>query len=217
MINSKTYAVFGLGRYGSAVAKELVSNGAEVLAVDIDEEKVDEAVKDIPFCRCADVTDPEVLEELGISNVDVVIIAMATNLEASVMSAMLCKEIGVKTVIAKCSSEMNCKILSKVGADRVIFPEHESGIRLAKSLISSGFVDILEISEDVSMVELEVRPEWENKSLLELDLRKKYSINIVSIIEDGKARVNIDPEKPLKKSMRLIVIADTAKLKKIRL
>ncbi len=217
MINSKTYAVFGLGRYGSAVAKELVSNGAEVLAVDIDEEKVDEAVKDIPFCRCADVTDPEVLEELGISNVDVVIIAMATNLEASVMSAMLCKEIGVKTVIAKCSSEMNCKILSKVGADRVIFPEHESGIRLAKSLISSGFVDILEISEDVSMVELEVRPEWENKSLLELDLRKKYSINIVSIIEDGKARVNIDPEKPLKKSMRLIVIADTAKLKKISL
>ena len=133
------------------------------------------------------------------------------------MSAMLCKEIGVKTVIAKCSSEMNCKILSKVGADRVIFPEHESGIRLAKSLISSGFVDILEISEDVSMVELEVRPEWENKSLLELDLRKKYSINIVSIIEDGKARVNIDPEKPLKKSMRLIVIADTAKLKKISL
>lgn len=217
MINSKTYAVFGLGRYGSAVAKELVSNGAEVLAVDIDEEKVDEAVKDIPFCRCADVTDPEVLDELGISNVDVVIIAMATNLEASVMSAMLCKEIGVKTVIAKCSSEMNCKILSKVGADRVIFPEHESGIRLAKSLISSGFVDILEISEDVSMVELEVRPEWENKSLLELDLRKKYSINIVSIIEDGKARVNIDPEKPLKKSMRLIVIADTAKLKKISL
>ena len=217
MINSKTYAVFGLGRYGSAVAKELVSNGAEVLAVDIDEEKVDEAVKDIPFCRCADVTEPEVLEELGISNVDVVIIAMATNLEASVMSAMLCKEIGVKTVIAKCSSEMNCKILSKVGADRVIFPEHESGIRLAKSLISSGFVDILEISEDVSMVELEVRPEWENKSLLELDLRKKYSINIVSIIEDGKARVNIDPEKPLKKSMRLIVIADTAKLKKISL
>ena len=201
MINSKTYAVFGLGRYGSAVAKELVSNGAEVLAVDIDEEKVDEAVKDIPFCRCADVT----------------VIAMATNLEASVMSAMLCKEIGVKTVIAKCSSEMNCKILSKVGADRVIFPEHESGIRLAKSLISSGFVDILEISEDVSMVELEVRPEWENKSLLELDLRKKYSINIVSIIEDGKARVNIDPEKPLKKSMRLIVIADTAKLKKISL
>ena len=216
MANNKTYAVFGLGRYGTAVAKELVDNGAEVLAVDIDEEKVNEAVTDIPYCKCADVTDPEVLRQLGISDIDVVIISMATNLEASVMATMLCKEMGVKTVISKCSSEMNCKILSKVGADRVILPEQESGIRLAKNLLSSGFVDILEISSDVSMVELDVRPEWENKSLLELNLRKKYSINIVSIIEDGKATVNIDPEKPLKKTMRLIVIADTAKLHKLK-
>ena len=215
MINNKTYAVFGLGRYGSAVAKELVNNGAEVLAVDIDEERVNEAVSDIPFCKCADVTDPEVLKQLGIANIDVVIIAMATDLEASVMATMLCKEMGVKTVISKCSSEMNCKILSKVGEDKVIFPESESGIRLAKNLLSSGFVDILDISSDVSMVELEVRDEWENKSLLELNLRKKYSINIVSIIEDGKVNVMIDPEKPLKKTMRLIVIADTAKLRKL--
>ena len=215
MINNKTYAVFGLGRYGSAVAKELVNNGAEVLAVDIDEERVNEAVSDIPFCKCADVTDPEVLKQLGIANIDVVIIAMATDLEASVMATMLCKEMGVKTVISKCSSEMNCKILSKVGADKVIFPESESGIRLAKNMLSSGFVDILDISSDVSMVELEVRDEWENKSLLELNLRKKYSINIVSIIEDGKVNVMIDPEKPLKKTMRLIVIADTAKLRKL--
>ena len=178
MANKKTYAVFGLGRYGTAVAKELVNNGEEVLAVDIDEEKVNESVAEIPFCKCADVTDPEVLKQLGISNIDVVIIAMATNLEASVMAAMLCKEMGVKTVISKCSSEMNCKILSKVGADKVVFPESESGIRLAKNLLSSGFVDIIDISNNVSMVELEVRSEWENKTLLELNLRKKYAINI---------------------------------------
>lgn len=213
---NKTYAVFGLGRYGTAVAKELAYNGAEVLAVDIDEERVNNAITEIPYCKCADVTDPEVLKQLDISNIDVVIISMATDLEASVMSTLLCKEMGVKTVISKCSSEMNSKILSKVGADKVIFPEQESGIRLAKNLLSSGFVDILEITNDVSMVELEVRPEWENKSLLELDLRKKYSINIVSIIENGKASVNIDPEMPLKKSMRLIVIADTSKLRKLK-
>ncbi len=216
MANKNTYAVFGLGRYGTAVAKELVNNGEEVLAVDIDEEKVNESVAEIPFCKCADVTDPEVLKQLGISNIDVVIIAMATNLEASVMAAMLCKEMGVKTVISKCSSEMNCKILSKVGADKVVFPESESGIRLAKNLLSSGFVDIIDISNNVSMVELEVRSEWENKTLLELNLRKKYAINIVSIIEDGNVSVIIDPEKPLKKSMRLIVIADTAKLRKLK-
>ena len=216
MAKAKSYAVFGLGRYGIAVAKELVSSGAEVLAVDIDEEIVNEAVTEIPICKCADVTDPEVLKQLGISDIDVVIISMATNLEASVMATMLCKEMGVKTVIAKCASEMNCKILSKVGADKVVFPENESGIRLAKNLLSSGFVDILEISNNVSMVELDVRPEWENKNLLELDLRKKYSINIVSIIDDGNATVNIDPQKPLKKNMRLIVIADTAKLRKLK-
>ena len=216
MANSKTYAVFGLGRYGRAVAKELVSNGAEVLAVDIDEEKVNEAITEIPFCKCADVTDPEVLKQLGISNIDVVIISMASNLEASVMATMLCKEMGVKTVISKCSSEMNCKILGKIGADKVIFPEWESGTRLAKNLLSSGLVDILEISADVSMVELAVRPEWENKSLLELNLRRKYSINIVAIIENGKVNVKIDPEKPLNKTMRLIVIADTAKLRKLK-
>ena len=216
MANSKTYAVFGLGRYGRAVAKELVSNGAEVLAVDIDEEKVNEAITEIPFCKCADVTDPEVLKQLGISNIDVVIISMATNLEASVMATMLCKEMGVKTVISKCSSEMNCKILGKIGADKVIFPEWESGTRLAKNLLSSGLVDILEISPDVSMVELAVKPEWENKSLLELNLRKKYSINIVAIIENGKVSVKVDPENPLNKTMRLIVIADTAKLRKLK-
>lgn len=169
---NQSYAVFGLGRYGRAVAKELAESGAEVLAVDLDEDIVNAASVEIPYCKCADITEAEVIKRLGIANIDVVIIAMATNLEASVLAAMLCKEIGVKTVIAKCSSEMHRKILSKVGADRVVFPENESGIRLAKNLLSSGFVDIMDLSNDVSMVELSVKPEWEGKTLIELNLRK---------------------------------------------
>lgn len=216
MNNKKNYAVFGLGRYGSAVAKELCANGAEVLAVDINGELVNNAAEDIPYCKCADVTDAETIRQLGIPNFDVVIISMATNLEASVMATMLCKEAGVESVIAKCSSEMNCRILKKVGADRVIFPEKESGIRLAKDLISSGFVDILDLSDDASMVELEIKNEWINKSLKELNLRKKYSINIVAVIENDRIDVNIDPEKPLRKEMSLIVIADKAGLAKLR-
>lgn len=212
----QSYAVFGLGRYGKAVAKELVENGAEVLAIDIDEDIVNDAIAEIPYCKCADITDAEVIKKLGITNVDVVIIAMATNLEASVMATMLCKEVGVKTVIVKCSSEMNCKILSKIGADRVVFPESESGIRLAKNLLSSGFIDIIELSNDVSMIELDVRPEWEGKNLLELNLRRKYSINVVAIIRENNVCVNIDPEMPLEKSMKLIVIANTAKLSKLK-
>ena len=216
MSMNQTYAVFGLGRYGWSVAKELVENGMEVLAVDNDEDIVNAASAEIPYCKCADVTDAEVLRQLGIANVDVVIISMATNLEASVMATMLCKEMGVKTVIVKCASEMNCKILSKVGADRVVFPENESGIRLAKNLLSSGFVDMIELSKEVSMVELDVRPEWEGKNLLELNLRRKYGINVVAIVKDKEVCVNIDPEQSLTKSMKLIVIANTAKLNKLK-
>ncbi|MBO4310053.1 MAG: TrkA family potassium uptake protein [Lachnospiraceae bacterium] len=216
MKKKKTYAIFGLGRYGKAVARELVKSGAEVLAVDIDEAIVNAAIVDLPYCKCADITDIEVLKQLGIQNIDVVIVAMANNLEASVMATMLCKELGVERVIAKCSSEMNCKILTKVGADKAIFPEKESGTRLAKNLLSSGFVDMIELSKDASMVEIDVRPEWEGKSLIELNLRAKYSINVVAIIQNKKINTFIDPSVPLDKSMTLVVIANINKLNKLK-
>ena len=212
----QTYAIFGLGRYGTAVAKELVKNGAEVLAVDIDEELVNSVLDELPYCKCADITDPDVLRQLGIANIDVVIISMANNLEASVMATMLCKELGVKTVIAKCSSEMNCRILSRVGADKVVFPENESGIRLAKNLVSNGYLDLFELSTDVSMVELEVRPEWVGKNLMELNLRKRYSINVVATIRDGRISTSVDPEKPLDRSVKLLVLANVSKLSRLK-
>ena len=216
MSKNRSYAVFGLGRYGRALARELAANGAEVIAVDMDEEIVNSVAGELPYCKCADVTDGEVIKRLGIANVDVVIITMATHLEASVMATMLCKEIGVPTVIAKCASEMNCRILKRIGADRVVLPESESGIRMAKNLLSSGFVDIIELSKDVSMIELDVRPEWEGKNLIELNLRKKYSINIVAVVEDGNVSANIDPEQSLRGSMKLIVMANPARLEKLR-
>lgn len=216
MKKKQTYAVFGLGRYGRAVSKELIKNGVEVLAVDKDENKVNAAIADIPYCKCANVTDIEVLKQLGIHNIDIVIIAMASNLEASVMATMLCKELGVDMVIAKCSSEMNCKILTKVGADRVVYPEKESGIRLAKNLLSSGFVDMIELSKDASMVEIDVRPEWEGKNLMELNLRAKYSINVVAIIKNKKINTYVDPNLPLDKDMTLVVIANVNKLNKLK-
>ena len=211
----KTYAVFGLGRYGRAVAKELAVSGAEVLAVDMDETLVNSAIVDIPFCKCADVTDGEVIKQLGIANVDVVIIAMAHNLEASVMATMLCKEAGVRVVIAKCADEMQAKILKKIGADKVVLPEIESGTRLAKNLLSAGFVDLIELANDVSMVELNVKNAWIGKTLLELNLRKKYALNVVAIRDGERVEVTIDPEKPLKSSMKLIVIANTSQLNKL--
>ena len=215
MSKGKSYAVFGLGRYGSAVAKELVENGAEVLAVDLNQDVINDVASYVPYCKCADVTDPEVIKQLGISNMDVVVISMAESLEASVMATMLCKEAGVETVIVKAATEMNCKILNKIGADKVVFPESESGIRLAKNLLSSGFMDIFDLSNDVSIVELEVRDEWVGKTLIELNLRKKYGMNVISIIEGEKIETNINPELPLTKEMKLIVIANVSVLNKL--
>ena len=216
MSMKKTYAVFGLGRYGIAVARELVSNGMEVIAVDSDERVVNAAAGELPICKCADITDPDVIRQLGISNVDVVIVAMANNLEASVMAITLCKEIGVKTVIAKSANTMHQKILKRVGADRVVFPENESGIRLAKNLLSSGFVDMVSLSKNISMIELDVRAEWEGKNLIELNLRKKYSINVVAVRRGESVNVDIDPHAPLRGEDKLIVIADTQKLSKLK-
>ena len=213
---NKTYAVFGLGRYGRAVAEELVKNGADVIAVDKNEERVNDAAQTIPVCKCADVTDHEVIDKLDIAETDVVIIAMANSLEATVMAITLCKEVGVKTVIAKCVEEMHGKIFYRVGADRVIFPEKEAGTRLGKNLLSSGFVDIVELSKDVSMVELEMKPQWAGKNLIELNLRKKYSVNVVAVIKGDEVITSIDPEMPLTENMKLIVIADTAKLEKLK-
>ena len=121
-MKNKSFAVFGLGRYGMAVSKELIDNGMEVIAVDENIDAVNEAAAFIPICKCADVTDAEVIERLGIAEIDTVIICMAGSLEASVMAITLCKEVGVKTVIAKCANEMHQKILLRVGADQVVFP-----------------------------------------------------------------------------------------------
>ena len=212
----KSYAVFGLGRYGIAVARELVENGMEVIAVDSDERIVNAAADELPICKCADITDPDVIRQLAISNVDVVIVAMASNLEASVMAVTLCKEVGVETVIAKCGNEVHQKILTRVGADKVVFPENESGIRLAKNLLSSGFVDMVSLAKNVSMIELDVKPEWVGKNLIDLNLRKNYSVNVVALRRGDMVSVDLDPRAALQGGDKLIVIANTEKLARLK-
>lgn len=212
----KTYAVLGLGRYGRAVAEELIKSGAEVLAVDEDMEVVASLSAFFPVCKCADIADADAVEQLGIADIDTVIIAMSNSLEATVMAITLCKEAGVKEIIVKCSTEMHRKIFLRVGADRVIFPEKESGIRLARNLLSSGFAEMMELSDEISMIELDVRDEWAGKSLMELSLRKKYSINVVAVKKGDGVDTEIEPTVPLEKDAKLIVIANIKKLKKLK-
>ena len=211
----KNYAVFGLGRYGRAVAKELMKNGVEVLAVDIDENKVNDVAKDVPYCKCADVTDIEVLKQLGITNFDIVIIAMASNFESNILAVATCKELGVKQIIAKAANETQKKILLKVGANRVVMPEIDSGLRLAKILLNPDFIDMIEITKNISVIEIDVKDEWCDKTLAELDLRKKYTINVVAIIENKNININVTPHTMLKKSMKLLVVANVQELDKL--
>lgn len=212
----KSYAVFGLGRYGLAVALELAQAGVDVLAIDINESLVNSAASVLPLVKCADVTDPAVIKTLGIANMDVVIVAMAGDLEASVMATMLCKDAGVPTVIAKCATDMGQRILSRIGADKVVFPETESGTRLAKNLLSAGFVDVIELSREVVMVEMDVKAEWVGKNLIDLALRRRYGINVVALRRGGDISVNIDPNKPLNEDTKLLVIANTEKFSRLK-
>lgn len=212
----KTYAVFGLGRYGRAVAKELVASGAEVIAVDVNAKKVEELACDVPICKCADVTDTDALSQLGVRNVDVAVVAMAEALEASVMTVMLLKDMGVGQVIAKAGCSMHAAILEKVGADKVIQPETESGVRLAKNILSSGFADIADLSDSISVIELDVKDEWVGKTILELELRRRYSINIVAVNNHGRVDIAIDPKMKLDRAMKLIIVADKKDINRLK-
>ncbi len=212
----KSYGVFGLGRYGMAVAMELAESGAEVLAVDCNSSVVNHAATQIPLCKCGDTTDKDVITKLGVSNLDVVIVAMAEHFEACLLTVSLCKEAGVPLVIAKCGSEIHREILYRVGADKVILPEKESGKRLAKNLLTSGFADMIELSSEFAMLEMDVKEQWVGKNLAELSLRRKYTINVVAIRKENSISTSIDPAMPLTKDMKLVVLANKEKLGKIK-
>ncbi len=215
MSEKKSYAVFGLGRYGLAVAKELVKAGADVIAVDRDEAVVNAAAAFLPVCKCADAGDREAMHQLGVRNVDVAVIAMAGELEASILVTMLCKEAGIPFVIAKGASDLHSDILARVGADKVVFPERDSGVRLARNLLSAGFVDMIELSGKAVVVEIAVDPQWVGKNLRELELRRKHGINVVALRRGDEVSVHVDPEAPLEESERLVVIASPDALKKL--
>ena len=204
---SKQYAVIGLGKFGFSVATTLAQAGKEVLAVDKDAEPVQEIADLVTYAARADITDSRVFASLGISNMDVVIVGISENMESSILATLQAKEAGVPLVIAKCMSQMHANILKKVGADRVVMAESETGIRLGKSLISGGFQDFFMLSDSFSMVELPV-PEA-------LDLRKKYSINVIAVKDGEDIRVTVNPKTLLRAEEVLILIGENKELAKL--
>lgn len=214
-MENKSFAVLGLGKFGRSTVEELVRAGAEVMAVDNDEEKVKKISEIAAYAMQADVRDSEAMQELGLSNMDGVIVAMTGSLDASIMATIMAKEEGVPYVLAKAQDEVHERILKRVGADKVVIPERESAARVARNMISGNFLDFIELSERVRMVELSVKPEWMGYSLCELDLRKKYSLNVMAIRSEGELVTNIDPEEKLTADMTLLVTIDKKDLARL--
>lgn len=211
----KSFVVFGLGKYGKSIAIELMNAGADVLAVDIDKERAHE-LADIVTCSVkADVCDTESMQTLGISNMDAAVIAITQSLDASIMATIFCKEAGVPYVFAKAKDATHTKILYKVGADKVVIPEHESGIRAARQLLTGNILDFVELSDSIRMIEIAIRPEWENHTLRELDLRQQENINVIAIRQNNEITVNLNPDEVLTPGTTLLITIDKKDLKKL--
>jgi trk system potassium uptake protein TrkA len=216
----RQFAVIGLGRFGSSVAKTLSEKGLQVLAVDTDESKVQDFSEIATQTVCADATDDKALKAIGIESVDVAVVSVGDNIEASILITLALKEVGIKEVIAKAVTEDQGKVLKKIGADRVIFPERDMGIRLANSLASPQISEHIELSQKCSIIEIKAPKEFIGRSLKQLNLRMEYGLNIVAIKsrnEQGGEAVNTVPEAEykIKAQDRLMLVGPNENIAKL--
>lgn len=177
----KEYAVIGLGRFGGSICKALSEEGLEVMAMDMNEDRVNEYAKIASHAVIGDSTDESVLKNLGIRNFDHVIVAIGENIQASILTTIMLKELGVKMVTVKAQNDYHEKVLNKIGADRIVHPERDMGRRIAHKIISNNVLDYLELSDEYSLIEIVANSRLAGHSLLDLDIRARYGINIVAI------------------------------------
>lgn len=211
----KQFLIIGCGRFGSSCAEQLMKLGNEVIAIDKDEEVVDEVSKYVTHAVSVENVNEEVLESLGAKNVDVAIIAISSNFEQAILSLVACKNIGIPKVIVKAKDKVHSQVLSQIGADKVVIPESDSAIRLARSISSNQIFDYIEFDESYSIVELVPKKAWLGKSLNDLNLRVSHGINIIAINNKDKINVNPDPNYVIKDTDLLIVAGENEDLEKL--
>lgn len=211
-MSKKQFIVIGLGRFGTSVAETLYALGNDVLAVDIDEEAVQNIAEKVTHAVQVDANDEASLRALGIGNFDVAIISIGSDIQANILSTLLVKEMNVKHIITKANNALHAKVLYKIGANRVIFPERDMGIRVAHNLCSSNILDYIELSPDFSIAEIVTPKEWEGHSLKDLDLRVRYSINVVAIKRDDNIEVSPSADEIIQEGDIIVAIGGTAEL-----
>lgn len=177
----KTFVVIGLGRFGMAVATELSALGHEVLAIDSREDSVQKVADQVTHAVAGDARDPAVLRAMGVRNYDCAIVAVGDDVGNSALITLNLKEMGMREVICKAQSHVHRKVLEKIGADRVVFPEHEMGVKLAQGLSSSNVLNFIEVSDDYGIVELAAPKSWRYRTIRELDVRNRYHVNVIAV------------------------------------
>lgn len=213
----RSFAVLGLGRFGCSLAGSLYETGAEVLVVDKNTELVQEMSDRCTHAIVGDVADEEVLRKIGIGNFDAVIVSIGNGLEPSILTTALVKEIGAKHIIARAQSNIHAKILSAVGADRVVFPELDMGKRYAQVLTKSNYIDLIDLSTENSIIEVVAPDRWVGKTIRNLDIRGKYGVSILAIKEDEKKlNIRINADDVIKAGDVLVMIGNKNDLNRMK-
>jgi len=210
----KQFAVIGLGRFGGSLAKTLYNMGHEVLGVDVSAENTQRMMDQLTQCVQADSTDEEVLKSLGLRNFDAVVVSIGHDMQASILTTVLVKEIGCKFVVAKANSALHGKVLEKIGADKVVYPERDMGERVAHSLSSSNVLDYIDVSSDYTIMEIVADEKFHGKTLGELSLRSKYGVNVMAIKRGESIEATPEADDVITRGDVLILFGKQQSLKK---
>lgn len=212
---NKQFAVIGLGRFGTSVARTLYKAGYEVLAIDADEEAVQKFSNEVTHVVQVDTTDENALKAIGIRNFDTVVVSIGEDVQANVLTTLLLKDLGVRHIVAKAKSELHGKMLEKIGADRVVYPERDMGARVAHNLVSSNVLDYIELSPNLSLVEVSAPRELVGHSLAEANLRARFGVNVVAIQRGEEIIVPPVPTEKIREKDVLIVVGGNSGVTKL--
>ncbi len=212
----REFAVIGLGRFGASVARTLHELGHHVLGVDVDESKVQALTQHLTHVVQADCTDENTVRSLGLRNFDTVVVAIGQDLEASVLVTLMLKEIGVKTVVAKAATEAHGKVLERIGADRVIFPEKDMGAKVARFLAETNILDYIELTPEVSIVEFTPGDAFVGKTLREVDFRAKFGVTVLAIRNGDSVRISPPADQPLRHGDILVAIGENKDIERLQ-
>lgn len=205
-MKAKQFLVLGLGRFGTSVARALCELGQEVLAVDTNEDLVEAIAPHVTQAMQMDATDEEALSSLDVQSFDAAIVSIGQNTRDSILVSVLLKELGIPYLIAKANDELHAKVLRKIGADRVVFPERDMGSRLARSLLTPHVLELMELSGDYQIIEIRVPSKWVGNSILELNVRRRYGLNILAVHRGEHFMVSPAPDMPFEREDIVLVM-----------